>query len=329
MYPTVKHEDREERKDAIMSIFNSLVPSNITSFPTTVGSLQGPIKLSEDIKNEVEIDLADYMKNLPEKSPFSIQEDIDPKWTLFEQITKCPPDTWQPIMKLVESNIQTISYAIDAIGAPRYLPNTADVFNAFRLTALNNLKVIIVGMDPYHQMTYGRPDACGLSFSYRRDFPVPARSSLKNIYKEIKTNNYSDFIVPIHGDLTSWAHQGVLLLNSALTVLANSPGSHVDRWRGFTSIILSKIVELIPGVIIMCWGNDAKKAIKEISTKCVNWDTENATAIKSVKNKPILLETSHPSGYSFTRGFFGSQHFLKVNTILQLQEKEQINWNLY
>lgn len=327
LYPPVKHSDNKERRFAIINIFDGLAPHNLPNLPPTVGKLQGPIKLSDDVKNEVEVDLSAYMKQLSTipKSLFVIEDDIDPKWNLYEQIVNCPPRTWEPLMKLIEPNVLTI---VRQIGNRQSLPLNEDVFKAFRLTPLDRLKAVIIGQDPYHQITYGLPDACGLCFSYRRDFPIPPRSSLRNIFTAIKTKNYPDFIIPNHGDLTSWAKQGVLLFNSALTVAPNSPNSDTDRWKSVSSILLTKITEMVPGVIILAWGGEALKVINPIINKCVNWDTDNTTARKNINSKPILLSTSHPSGFAFKKGFLDSQHFLKVNMILELQGKPTINWNL-
>lgn len=179
-------------------------------------------------------------------------------------------------------------------------PSKKEVFNAFRLTPFKNIKVVIVGQDPYH----GEGEAHGLSFSVRDGIKLPP--SLKNIYKEL----YDDLGVPIreNGDLTSWAKQGVLLLNSTLTVVKDTPNSHSNiGWQKFTDDVISLIDKEKRNVVFILWGNYAR------SKKVL------------IKNN-YIIESAHPSPFSARNGFFGSKPFSKTNNYLKEKEIEEIKW---
>lgn len=183
-------------------------------------------------------------------------------------------------------------------------PPRDDIFNALKLTSYQNTKVVIVGQDPYH----GEGEAHGLSFSVKPGIKLPP--SLKNIYKEI----YSDLgiIEPTCGDLTKWANEGVLLLNSTLTVVKDTPNSHAKLgWDIFTDYIISKIDEKDEPVVFILWGNfaRAKKAL--------------------IKNsKHLIIESAHPSPFSARNGFFGSKPFSKTNEFLNKNNQKAIDWQL-
>lgn len=179
-------------------------------------------------------------------------------------------------------------------------PNKKEVFNALRLTPFKDVKVVIVGQDPYH----GEGEAHGLSFSVRDGVRIPP--SLKNIYKEL----YDDLGVPIRntGDLTCWAKQGVLLLNSTLTVVKDTPNSHSNiGWQQFTDDVISLIDENKRDVVFILWGNYArsKKAL--------------------IKNN-YIIESAHPSPFSARNGFFGSKPFSRTNEYLKSKGLEEIKW---
>ena len=177
------------------------------------------------------------------------------------------------------------------------------IFNAFNLTPIDDVKVVIIGQDPYH----GQGQAMGLCFSVPENVARPA--SLLNIYKEMNR----DLGIPIanHGDLTSWAKQGVFLLNAILTVVEKSPGSHSKiGWERFTDEVIKKISDLKEGVIFMLWGNFAKN--KKILID---------------QSKHHVLESAHPSPLAGNR-FQGNSHFSKTNEILSRQGKSPINWSL-
>ncbi|WP_279176859.1 uracil-DNA glycosylase [Campylobacter insulaenigrae] len=176
-------------------------------------------------------------------------------------------------------------------------------FNAFNLTPLENLKVIILGQDPYH----GKDQAMGLSFSV--PFGVKIPHSLLNIYKEL----FNDLNIPIakHGNLTKWAKQGILLLNSILSVKANNPASHANfGWQNFSDNVISKLSKEKEKLIFLLWGNYAKSKKNLID-----------------ENKHFILEAAHPS--PLARGaFFGCKHFSTTNNILKQIGKDPIDWNL-
>jgi uracil-DNA glycosylase len=175
------------------------------------------------------------------------------------------------------------------------------IFSAFNLTPFENVKVVIIGQDPYH----GEGQANGLCFSVSPGIPSPP--SLKNIFKELN----SDLSIPIpnSGNLETWARQGVLLLNATMTVRANSPGSHQKKgWETFTDAVIKSISDNKTGIIFLLWGNFAQTKESLIDT-----------------NKHFVLKAAHPS--PLARGaFFGCRHFSKTNKLLIHQGKQPINW---
>jgi uracil-DNA glycosylase len=184
-------------------------------------------------------------------------------------------------------------------------PPEADVFNAFRYTEFNKLKVVILGQDPYH----GPNQAHGLSFSVRPGVPVPP--SLKNMYKELALE-YPDFVVPQHGYLESWARQGVLLLNTVLTVIANQPNSHRHLgWETFTDNVIKAISQHAEPVVFLLWGSHAIKKQQLID-----------------KSRHHVLTAPHPSPLSAHRGFLGCGHFASANQLLLQMGKTPIDWRL-
>ena len=184
-------------------------------------------------------------------------------------------------------------------------PKNEDIFNAFNYTPFDQVKVVIIGQDPYH----GQGQAHGLSFSVQKGIIPPP--SLKNIYKEL-ANDIQDFQIPNHGDLTSWAKQGVLLLNATLTVNAHEPGSHQKRgWEKFTDHVISEISGKKTGVIFLLWGKFAQQKEDLIDT-----------------TKHHVLKAAHPSPFSAYNGFLGSKPFSKTNDILKKQGLSPINWQI-
>jgi uracil-DNA glycosylase len=181
-------------------------------------------------------------------------------------------------------------------------PESKDIFSAFNHTPFNKVKVVILGQDPYH----GAGQAHGLCFSVQKDTKVPP--SLKNIYKEIKSDIGGK--IPEHGNLDHWADQGVLLINSTLTVEAGKPGSHQKKgWEEFTDKVIETVSDKKENVVFILWGNYAK------SKKDLIDDT-----------KHLVLESPHPSPFSAYTGFYGSRHFSKTNTYLNKQNKKPISW---
>lgn len=184
-------------------------------------------------------------------------------------------------------------------------PKGADIFNAFNHTPFNKVKVVILGQDPYH----GQGQAHGLSFSVQKGISVPP--SLKNMYKEL-ADEYPDFKIPNHGELTSWADQGVLLLNATLTVRAHEAGSHQKRgWEIFTDYIIAELSKQRSGIVFLLWGKFAQQKETLIDT-----------------NKHFVLKAAHPSPFSAYNGFFGCNHFKTANEILAKQGLDEINWQL-
>lgn len=183
-------------------------------------------------------------------------------------------------------------------------PPQADIFNAFKLTELSKLKVVILGQDPYHEPN----QAHGLAFSVRNGVKVPP--SLANIYKELALE-YPDFTPPHHGNLQSWAEQGVLLLNTVLTVIANQPNSHRKLgWEQFTDQVISSISQHCQSIVFLLWGSHAQKKARLIDSK-----------------RHHILTAPHPSPLSAHRGFLGCGHFLHTNSLLQNSNRPPINWH--
>ncbi|KAK9893887.1 uracil-DNA glycosylase [Cystobasidium minutum MCA 4210] len=184
-------------------------------------------------------------------------------------------------------------------------PPAGEIYSWSRFTPLDKVRVVILGQDPYHN----NGQAHGLAFSVRSNVAVPP--SLRNIYKEIK-NDYPDFQVPKHGYLGSWARQGVLMLNTSLSVRAHQANSHSNKgWEQFTDSILKTITSRPgPGVVFFAWGNPAQK--------------RTASIIK----KHLVLKSVHPSPLSANRGFFGNGHFRKANEWLKENygEEGMIDW---
>ncbi|QIL42465.1 uracil-DNA glycosylase [Pedobacter sp. HDW13] len=189
-------------------------------------------------------------------------------------------------------------------GATVY-PKGTDIFNALNTTPFDEVKVVILGQDPYH----GTGQAHGLSFSVQRGVAVPP--SLKNIYKELETD-IEGFKSPAHGNLIHWAEQGVLLLNATLTVRASEAGSHQNRgWEIFTDEIIKALSEKREHLVFLLWGRYAQQKAALIDQK-----------------KHYVLTAAHPSPFSAYNGFFGSKHFSKANQLLVQNNLKPIGWNL-
>ncbi len=183
-------------------------------------------------------------------------------------------------------------------------PDKNDIFSSLKWTSYEDTKVVIFGQDPYH----GENQAHGLAFSVKKGVDIPP--SLRNIYKELKEE--LGLYIPDNGYLEKWAHQGVLLLNSALTVRDGEANSHKGKgWE----ILTDKIVEILNGrkkpVIFLLWGNDAKRKEELITSP-----------------QHIILSAAHPSPLSASRGFFGCGHFKKVNNILTALNQTPIDWQI-
>ncbi|WP_147802676.1 uracil-DNA glycosylase [Alkalicoccus halolimnae] len=183
-------------------------------------------------------------------------------------------------------------------------PPKEDVMNAFHATAYEDTKVVLLGQDPYH----GKGQAHGLSFSVRPGVKVPP--SLVNIYKELHED--LGYPIPRHGYLQNWAEQGVLMLNTVLTVRAGEPQSHQGKgWEQFTNEVIDRLNERERPVIFLLWGKPAQKKRERID-----------------EEKHVIFTSPHPSPFSANRGFFGSRPFSKINEQLQVWGEEPINWQL-
>lgn len=182
-------------------------------------------------------------------------------------------------------------------------PPMFDIFNALRYTSFESTRVVILGQDPYHEPG----QAHGLSFSVKKGIKIPP--SLVNIYKELKTDIGME--IPNHGELTSWAKQGVLLLNATLTVRQGLANSHQNiGWSIFTDNIIKALNESSKPVVFILWGGNARSKKKYISNP-----------------NHLIIESAHPSPLSAYNGFFGSRPFSRTNEFLSKNGFEPINWN--
>jgi uracil-DNA glycosylase len=186
------------------------------------------------------------------------------------------------------------------------LPAQQDWFNAFKLTPFEQVKVVVLGQDPYHGMEQGLPQGHGLSFSVNPGVKIPP--SLRNILKELSADLGTK--PATHGDLSQWAQQGVLLLNTVLTVLQSQAGAHQNKgWEQLTDEVISALSRERTGLVFMLWGKPAQKKAQLIDA-----------------DKHLVLEAAHPSPLSAHRGFFGCGHFSKANGYIQQQGQTPIDW---
>ncbi|NMA67656.1 MAG: uracil-DNA glycosylase [Clostridiaceae bacterium] len=183
-------------------------------------------------------------------------------------------------------------------------PNMYKIFEALKLTSYEDTKVVILGQDPYH----GENQAHGLAFSVQKGVPIPP--SLANIYKELSDD--LGCYIPNNGYLVPWSKQGVLLLNTSLTVVANSPNSHRNKgWEILTDTIIQLLNKKDAPVAYLLWGNNAKEKVKYLTNP-----------------KHLILTSPHPSPFSANRGFFGCRHFSKVNKFLSENGLDIIDWQI-
>lgn len=183
-------------------------------------------------------------------------------------------------------------------------PAEKQIFEAFRLTPFDKVKVVILGQDPYH----GEGQAHGLCFSVNKNIKIPP--SLVNIYKELQSDLGID--IPTHGCLESWAKQGVLLLNTVLTVEDGKAGSHHKRgWETFTDKVIEVLNRDKENLVFILWGSPAHKKAQHVDEK-----------------KHFILRSVHPSPLSVYRGFMGSKPFSQTNAYLKLHKIPEINWNV-
>ncbi|CCL26770.1 TPA: uracil-DNA glycosylase [Clostridioides difficile] len=195
-------------------------------------------------------------------------------------------------------------FLIEEYKTRQIFPNMHNIYEALKHTSYKDTKVLILGQDPYH----GDNQAHGLAFSVQPQVKTPP--SLLNMYKELKDD--LGCFIPNNGYLMPWADQGVLLLNTALTVRAHEANSHKNKgWEIFTDRVISILSEREDPVIFVLWGSNARKKVELIDT-----------------SKHYILEAPHPSPLSASKGFFGCKHFSKINEILKKLGKEPINWQI-
>ncbi len=225
----------------------------------------------------------------------------------FENMLDEIPESWKPFLKqefgsAYFDNLK--SFLQYEITKTTVFPEESKIFNAFHFTPFEQVKVVILGQDPYH----GAGQANGLCFSVSDGIKLPP--SLANIYKEL----HEDVSAPFSrtGNLESWAKQGVLMLNATLTVRENQAASHQGKgWEQFTDAVIKSISMHKTGIVFLLWGKFAQSKIPLIDT-----------------NKHYILQAAHPSPFSAYRGFLGCKHFSKTNTILRENGQTPINWRI-
>jgi uracil-DNA glycosylase len=215
------------------------------------------------------------------------------------------PKQWQEVL---QSEIEKpyfselMEFVDQAFQTKTIYPPKEQIFNAFKECTLDNVKVVILGQDPYHD----EGQANGLCFSVNNGLKLPP--SLVNIFKEIERN--FGFVIPTNGDLSRWAEQGILLLNASLTVEAHQAGSHQGKgWETFSDAVIRYLAEEKDGIVFILWGAYAQKKAAFID-----------------EQKHLILKSAHPSPLSVYRGFIGNQHFILTNNYLKLHDKKEINW---
>ena len=226
---------------------------------------------------------------------------IEPSWQkiLSDEFKK---DYWKNLTEFIRREITA---------GKQIFPAPKDIFAGFSLCPFDKVKVVIIGQDPYHSISQidGKniPTAHGLCFSVVKGAKIPP--SLRNIYKELKLELHENFTAPSHGNLEKWAEQGILLLNTTLTVEAHQPMSHAEKgWEEFTGEVIETISREKTGVVFLLWGKHAQNRKNLIDL-----------------DKHFVLESAHPSPFSAHRGFLGCGHFTKVNELLK---DEKIDWQV-
>lgn len=222
-------------------------------------------------------------------------KNIHPTWLNYIQ-----HEFNKPYFKIIASTIMA-----DEANNNIIYPAQSNIFKAFNLTPFNEIKVVIIGQDPYH----GEGEANGLCFSVNENIKIPP--SLRNIYKELSTD-IAGFQTPNNGNLEKWAKQGILLLNSSLTVIKDQANSHSKiGWHTFTNKIIETISNHKEQIVFILWGKNAHDKMQYINP-----------------NKHLVLMAAHPSPLSASRGFLGCKHFSKANDYLIKYNKAPINWYL-
>ena len=228
------------------------------------------------------------MSDAPRKKP-----QLEPSW-----LEVLGPEFDKPYMTTLRA------FLVEEMKQGSVYPPGKEIFNAFWLTPFDKVRVVILGQDPYH----GPGQAHGLCFSVRRGVRPPP--SLVNVFTELRDD--LDIAPPNHGELSAWARQGVLLLNTALTVRARQPKSHSGQgWEIFTDQVITELNARLDGLVFVLWGSSAGQKAQMIDP-----------------HKHLILRAPHPSPYSADRGFFGCKHFSKINRWLEGRDQEPIDWKL-
>ncbi len=216
-------------------------------------------------------------------------------------------ESWKPVLQQ-EFNKPYFDALIDFLKQEKaagktIFPPGPQIFAAFDYTTFNDVRVVIIGQDPYH----GQGQAHGLCFSVNKGIAVPP--SLQNMYKELKAD-INGFEIPNHGDLSHWAKQGVLMLNATLTVEKDKAGSHQGKgWEEFTDAVIKAVSTQKENVVFILWGKFAQSKARLIDN-----------------TKHLILMAAHPSPFSAYNGFFGCKHFSKTNHYLKQHQLPIINW---
>jgi uracil-DNA glycosylase len=225
----------------------------------------------------------------------------------MERINPDIEESWKKVLEDEFDKLYFIelkNFLVEEKKKYRVFPPGSLIFNAFRHTPFDRVKVVFIGQDPYH----GTGQAHGLCFSVPDGIPKPP--SLVNIFKEIEDD--LGIPAPSHGNLTKWADQGILLLNATLTVRANQAGSHQNKgWETFTDAAITRLSALKEGLVFVLWGNYAIAKRDLIDT-----------------GRHHVLTATHPSPFSANKGFFGCRHFSKINELLRSEGKDPIDWRI-
>lgn len=231
--------------------------------------------------------------------------------TILKDLFMSLDASWQQLFKdeLTSQYLKDLSsfLEVEQESGVDVFPQKSSIFNAFNLTPVQKVKVVILGQDPYH----GVGQAHGLSFSVQKGVSVPP--SLRNIYKEIASD--LGLPIPAHGNLANWAKQGVLLLNATLTVRKKQPKSHYGKgWETLTDFVITSLAKSPQPVAFLLWGRSA---------------AEKETLILKEGEQPyLILKAPHPSPYSAHSGFLGCKHFSTANKWLKSNQLDPINWEI-
>lgn len=278
-----------------------------------------PIKISEDEDQDKDIpeDISeDNSKNEEKPVVVTAQSLASKKWLAnpdWVDLSNFQITGWDEIIN--DPILVKTRQAVDAFFRNKEMAKFGDfspiyppqhqIFNAFNLCPFKDVRVVLVGQDCYH----GANEAMGLAFSVSKNVKIPP--SLRNIYKELMTD-IPGYVMPTHGNLEAWAAQGILMINSALTVREGQPGSHLAEWQPFTDEIISLISKNKKNIIFILWGAYAKKKLN---------------VIKNVDDHHVILGV-HPSPLSASTGFFGSKPFSQTNDYLAAKGMKEIDWQI-